>query len=469
MLLRIGPALVVLAFLAAPDGRAEVGLDRDRTRVVLQSDAGASDEDGDRFGAALAGGDLDADGYGELVVGAPDEDFGTATDNGAVFVFPGGPGGLGAGLFYFADSAERTGVPAAITDDDRFGAALVIGNFDLDVQRELVVGSPGRADGAGAITVLQGGGEGPIWIRGAWFDASHLGCGAATAGDRFGETLAVGDFDGDGFDDLAIGAPGEAPSADPAGGAVGVWFGKDAGAAGDLFRDGIAYLESDIGAQVVQAGDEFGGALAAISAGGPRDSLAIGAPGDPGGDATGLFARVFPEPGESRFGWLYTQSTLCCLEGTETAEPGDRFGHAMAAADLDGNGLDELVVGSPGEDGATGLVHLYSDVSLAGFALAQRYEPEDVLPTNGVLHDGGSFGSALARVDVDGDGREEVAIGAAAHELGPGGSRPGLVFVVPEPHGAATAAAAALALAGTRSRRSRRVRRYGAGRRNSTA
>jgi len=517
----LGRLVLVSLVLCASGAAADIRFDRNQTRTLTQTDAGGANESGDEFGAALAAGDLDGDGYDDLVVGAP-SDGGAGT----VFVFPGGPTGFAAGLHRFESDAERGGVPSPEVAGDFFGAVVAVGNFDADPQRELVVGAPGRASNAGAVFVFQGAaGSGVLGATGVWFDSSQLGCGAATAGDGFGTTLAVGDFNGDGYDDLVIGAPGassnagkicvvpgsfsglvdgtgaayfedtngyvpsavepgdrfgaalavghftndayadlvigapgEAPGADPAGGSVAVWFGKNATSIGDFFASGISFIESNAPSQVVEAGDAFGQALATAAASGSPDRLYIGAPGDPGGAGSGLVFPFYFTFGttSTQYGLPLSQTYLCCVGPAEANENGDGYGGALAAGDVDGNGYDELLVGVPSEDGGTGMVMLYSDSSLAGFALARSYRPDDVLPTDGVSHAGSYFGEALASGDFHGDGRREFAIGAPVEQIG--GQSSGAVYVAPEPNGSglglAAAVACALLSAGSRRRRS---------------
>ena len=94
--------------------------------------------------------------------------------------------------------------------------------------------------------------------------------------DDFGRALAVGDFDLDGFSDLAIGVPGEALTAGADAGAIHVLFGSASGlvAAGSLFLSQNTLPPGS--AESTEAGDAFGAALAA----GPEGGLAIGVPGE---------------------------------------------------------------------------------------------------------------------------------------------------------------------------------------------
>lgn len=191
------------------------GLDTINTQFVSQDSFGVAGiaQTGDRFASSLASGDFNGDGYDDLAVGAAGEDWGIVQDAGSVNLLYGSVVGITAVGNQRLTQNDLLG--GSVNEAfDGFGSTLAVGDFNLDGYDDLVVGSPtetwGTAVSAGAVDVIYGSALGLTGARHQFWTQDTIGVqDIAESYDRFGSSLAVQDFNGDGIDDLAIGASGE--------------------------------------------------------------------------------------------------------------------------------------------------------------------------------------------------------------------------------------------------------------------
>jgi hypothetical protein len=272
--------------------------------VWSQNSSGVADsaEPGDRFGASLAIGNLGGSTVVDLAVGVPEEDVGALTDAGIVHVLKGSAAGAsatGSSLW----SQNSAGVGDTAEESDGFGAALAIGNIGGTNIDDLIVGVPGEdigaAENAGVVQAIRGAGAGPTGAASQTFSQATAGIAdSPQTGDELGYAVAVGDFGGDDYLDLAVGAPGES-LVNPHYGIVHLIPGSSTGltATGAQF-----WTQNSAGVgDVAEANDRFGAALASSDFGNTSDwDLAIGAPSESSGalSSTGI---VHVLPGSDTF------------------------------------------------------------------------------------------------------------------------------------------------------------------------
>jgi hypothetical protein len=242
------------------------GLGAGGSELIHQDFEGTGDEKPelqDSFGAILAVGDFDCDYHDDLVVGLPAEAIGTISFAGAVQVFYGDDTGIDYDSnelitqFYIGESENY----------DVFGFSLAVGDFNGHSCDDLAVGAPGETpttiSQAGEVDVFYGNKVNRLyWHAGQVLNQGGDYGGAQEVDDQFGYALAGGNFNGDHYDDLAVGVPNEDIGTVSNAGAVQIFF----GAFGELTHVGVQIWHQDSGGirDSAEAEDQFGRALAAI-------------------------------------------------------------------------------------------------------------------------------------------------------------------------------------------------------------
>ncbi len=309
------------------------------------------------FGSAVAGcGDLDGDGISEFAVGSPCAKAGAT---GVVRLFSGGDGcelaswrgrrgdghfgfrllasdlrGCGTAdllvaelgppeahgkihVFSGLSSAARLEIVSGVAGDD-FGWSLDVGDVNGDGRPEIVVGAPSADDGAGCVYLFSD--------RGRLLDVLY----GEHAGDRLGWSLdATGDLDGDGINDLVIGAP-------------------RAGGAGAAYVHSVARGVLQARLDGISDGEAFGFSVRSLqSASGP--SLAVGAPWRDGVHSGEGVVRLFsPQNWREPHAIAGHRPNLCGIGATQCMA-GMRFGYALAnIPEPEGVARTRLAISAPG-------------------------------------------------------------------------------------------------------------------------
>jgi hypothetical protein len=330
------------------------GLKPSRTQLLSDSIFGGPPRVFDVGGwPTLAVGDFDGDGYADLVVGVQRAGIRGAS---AVYVVHGSPAGLDPGRMQ-TWTRDSPGVPGPVEEDDGLGIALAAGNFGGSDHSDLAVRMP--YDG---VLILRGSPVGLTATGSQVWRAGRRGVPGDEYDFSFGQTLAAGHFSGGPYADLALGSPGATVDGEEGAGAVTVLRGS---AEGLTTQGSQIWSQNSVGiAGMPEIEEFFGTALAAGRfAGDDHDDLAIGVPGErvAGDERAGAVQVLYGSPtGLRATGSQYWSQHGRAVAG-KVAES-DGFGATLATGnvgrDRHGRSYDDLVVGSPGNRGSSGIVHV---------------------------------------------------------------------------------------------------------------
>ncbi len=397
------------------------GVVRDERKISASTLAGI--DQGDLFGAAACGiGDHDGDGIPDVAVGAPFDDDG-GLHRGAVWILFLDSDGQVHSQRKISDTAG--GFTGDLRNEDFFGSSVAApGDLDGDGIGDLVVGAYGDDDGAfaaGAVWVLFLESDGSVRTQ-TKISATSGGFGGALAiASQFGCSIAsLGDLDGDGIGDLAVGARGDRDGSSGAG-AVWILFMNTDGTVGTHQK--ISALEGGfqgdletndfLGWSIANAGD--------LDRDGVRD-LAVGAPGDDDGDDdAGAIWFLFL----AQDGTVHAQQKISATQGDFTGflRSGDRFGRAVAAiGDLDADTIGDIAVGSldDGDAQDQGAVWvLFPEVGPCGDASAGTVDQSNGFPFDSLLVDG-SAGIPTRSLDAQVGDTVQIEMRAAPRGPAPG-------------------------------------------------
>ncbi len=357
------------------------------------------------LGRSLGTGDFNDDHLGDLAIGNPDDD--------TVFVVAGSSGVWGGGITAAAASVDGVtgsalGTAVALVDLDGDGLDDLLAGATEDDTAGTNFGLVVAVEAAELTGQVTAGTDAGLRLTGP--SAAHAGSTstAAWASPRAGSAIAAGDFNGDGWMDLAVGAE-EDDGTDTNAGATYIWLGSSS-----LLSSGAQSL--DRAHAVVPgtlAGDHLGAVLAVSDVDGDLlDDLLMAAPYAEPARGTSNAGRVFGVLGGALSGVVDVSTAAWLSVDGSTADA--EAGRGLAVGDVDADGFDDLLVGAPA-DGTVplGAAAVFSDVgSLSG--TVDLLSDADLVITG--VTSGDYTGSGLAASDVDNDGLLDFVVGASGYD-----------------------------------------------------
>ena len=386
-------------FLGRPGGFTTGDVTQADTRIEsTQSQA--------RLGTAVASaGDVNCDGYDDILIGAGGWD-GDQADEGAAYIFLGGPGGIPSGDTSSADTTLQGDLPNA-----RLGTSFGHADINADGCDDVIIGArlyfSATAGGqTGAAYIYLGG---PTGIP----SGGRSSANAIIEGDKIDSTMGiavagVGDVNGDGYGDMMVGAPRWTDPLVHEGGAF-LYLGSATGipSGGPSTADVVIHggqTDGRFGRQMIGLGDVNGDGL---------DDVAIAATQYDDGQVdegavfvfyggTNLLTAATPADAIAEF-----QGDQVDVDPSNSRE---EFGFGLTTGDWDGDGHTDLLISSPYYDAPLvdeGAAFVFRG-SATGFTSAGAADADRRL-VSGIKD--AWMGSSVALVDVDGDGTANAFVG----------------------------------------------------------
>jgi len=365
--------------------------------------------------SGIAKGDFNGDGIGDLAIGVPNESvldsngisrnragavniiYGSATVQPPGLTAGGGATGVPLSQIWHQNSPGILGEPGSI---DFFGSALAAGDFNGDNVSDLAIGVPGEDSdfpdsNKGAVQVLFGSTPNGLTSAGnQLFLGDTLGLSLDT---QLGSSLAWGDFNGDTVGDLAIGGLGF----------VLVFRGQS----------GVGLRAANFQALILPVSFSPPVLTAGKFNSDTRSDLAVGIPFDAVGGSVHVFYGSSNGLNLVSGVQVWNQSSL---DASDSEEPGDSFGAALAAGDFNCDSISDLAIGVPHEDLLDGVGRTLTDAgavnviygSSSGLtATGNQFWHQDRPNIEERAEAFDNFGAALAAGNFDGFGCADLAIG----------------------------------------------------------
>jgi len=353
--------------------------------------------------------DLNSDGIPDTAIAATGDDTNGASA-GAVFVFYGSEDA--------AADADRTAADADVVvlganEGDRFGKSVTTGDVNGDGHTDLLVGAPKSdavATDAGQVAIFLGplpasavlnAGDADVILDG---EGTVPGAWWGEQGDEFGTSISLGDTNRDGMLDILVGAPGTD---------------RNVGQPDEVEDAGRAYLFLG-GAQLASGNAAAADAMiqgSKVDQNLGFDVCVVDMNADGRGDLVASYDLLVSGPHHQGRVAAFTSEgqAQASVDEAEVVlvsdEDGDRFGFSLACGDINQDGAEDLIVGAPYSNtfsSSSGSAYLFLGGSSVQGGVAQDLADATLLGQLSNTH----YASKVAAADVNGDGYDDVLVGA---------------------------------------------------------
>jgi len=328
----------------------------------------------------LSNQDINGDGYGDMAVNG----YNYTTYTGRGYVFYGSASGITIGA---AGSATTIITGEAI--NTYTGRSMTIADFNGDGYGDLALGGYGYNSLQGRVYVFYGSSGG---ITSANAAAAPRVINGAAAGDQFGSTVTAGNANNDGYEDLMVTATNHATNL----GRAYAFYGGGGGIAGTTAAAANVTITGE-------AASTLGTGLALGDFNGDNNpDVAIGA--STYATNTGRVYIFYGSAGTLVGGSAMTANAIATGENS-----GDYYGAAMAAGDINGDGITDLSIGAYAHTTSTGKLYLYHGVSSTGIPLSNGATPNVTFTGEATAN---AFTTSIVMRDFDADGFSDLLVGA---------------------------------------------------------
>ena len=364
----------------------------------------------DRAGTSVSGaGDVNGDGIGDLIIGAP-YNAQSGQDAGQVYLVFGSPSGWSLDVNLASAGASFTGEGTGnYAGQDVTNA----GDLNGDGYDDLAIGAPNNSEPgaeAGQVYIVFGAASG--WAMDASLSSADASLWGENAGDHAGySTRGAGDVNADGFDDLVVGVRANDEAASDAG-QVYIVFGGPSGWSMDTglyLADASFWGEADTdqaGSAVAGAGDVNGDGFADVLVGAPTS--------DDGGQYAGQTYLILGKAA----GWSMDNSLADADASFIGEAPSNNSGNALGGGgDVNGDGFDDFLIGAPRVNADVGKAYLVFGGG-GGWAMGVNLGDADAsFIGEGLIEDSAGASVAIGG-DVNGDGIDDFLVGAMENNAG---------------------------------------------------